>query len=310
MRQLPLRIVVLTLATLLLAAFALAQVPADRTAYELPGDGVFPEGIAYHEGSNSAFVSGAGSGGIYRIDLASGEVSEFLPAGTRAGFTTIGLTTDDQGRLWVAGGGSGSVLVYDIASGDEIAVLQTPEVEATFINDVVVAPNGDVFATDSSRPVLFRVPAGTLDIEAWLDFDGTVFEYQPGFNANGVEVSADGSYLLVVSALTGALYRVDVESREVIEIAVEGGPFPGGDGLVLDGQTLYIVQNSANAIPVVSLSDDFSSGSLERVIEDASFMTNTTAALVGDQLLVVNAQFGAMGGTPSLPFSVSVVPAR
>ena len=68
----PRTLVVRLIALLVLAAFgwqaALAQVPADRTEYELPGEGVFPEGIAYHEPSNSIFVSGAGSGGIYQVN--------------------------------------------------------------------------------------------------------------------------------------------------------------------------------------------------------------------------------------------------
>lgn len=306
------RVVLVSLAACLVLAFAAAQVPEGTTEYALPGDAVFPEGIAVHEPSGTFFVSGAGSGGIYRVDLATGEATEFLPAGTRANFTTIGMDVDDQGRLWVAGGGSGEVLVFDVETGAQLATFTTPAGSAMFLNDVVVTGMG-AFVTDSNRPVLWRVPLeavadGGGEAEAWLDFTGTAFEYVQGFNANGIAANADGSVLLVVSAATGAIYRVDAASREVTQVDLGGEALQGGDGLVLDGATLYVVQNGADRVAVVSLADDLASGEVTGYLEDERLSTAATAALVGDKLLVVNAQFSAMQGTPTLPFTVSVVP--
>jgi Cu-Zn family superoxide dismutase len=312
----PRRSLLAVLATLLVGVshlvLAQAMVPDDRTEYELPNDGLFPEGVAVDEASGTFFVSGAGAGGIYRVDLATGEATEFLAPGTRAGFTTIGMDVDDAGHLWVAGGGSGEVLVFDIATGEQVATFTTPTDGALFLNDVIVTANGDAFITDSNRPVLWRVPAGSVDVgsgdaEAWLSFEGTAFEYVQGFNANGIAATADGETLIVVSGGTGALYSIDVGSQTVTEITV-GEAFPGGDGLVLDGQTLYVVQNGADRVAVVTLSDDFATGTVDGYIDDDRLTDSATAALVGDKLLVVNAQFSAMQGTPSLPFTVSVLP--
>lgn len=291
---------------------ALAQVPDDRTNYELPGDGVFPEGIAHHEPSGTFFVSGAGSGGIYRVDLETGETTPFLEPGSRGPFTTIGLAVSG-GQLWVAGGNSGQLLVYDIETAEQVGSYSTPEAEARFLNDVVVTARG-AFATDSNRPVLWHV-ATAADVsdeqgeaEAWLNFEGTAFEYVDGFNANGIVASADGLTLIVVAANTGALYKVDVESKEVSAIDLAGETVSGGDGMVLDGQTLYVVQNGPDQVSVITLSDDFSSGTVERVLDDERLTQSATAALVGSDLLITNAQFSAMQGEPSLPFTVSVVP--
>lgn len=287
------------------------EVPEGTTEYALPGDAVFPEGIAVHEPSGAFFVSGAGSGGIYRVDIASGEVTEVLAAGTRAQFTTIGMDVDDQGRLWVAGGGSGEVLVFDAASGEQVATFTTPDAPALFLNDVIVTDAG-AFVTDSNRPTLWRVPleavdAGGGEAEAWLDFTGTPFEYGEGFNANGIVANEDASVLLVVQASTGSLFRVDVATQEVTEVET-GASLQGGDGLVLDGTTLYVVQNGADRVAVVQMADDLASGDLTGYLEDERLSSSATAALVGDALLVVNAQFAAMQGTPDLPFTVSVVP--
>ena len=305
-------VVVVLLVTLIVSAQA--TVPSERTEYELPNDRLFPEGIAVDEANGSFFVSAAGAGGILRVDLATGEVGEFLPLGSRAGFTTIGMDVDAAGRLWVAGGGSGEVLVFDTASGEQLASFTTPDAPAMFLNDVITTDAGDAFITDSNRPVLWRVSAGAVEqgageAEAWLSFEGTAFEYQEGFNANGIVATPDGGTLIVVSGGTGALYRIDVASREVSAIDVAQA-LPGGDGLILDGQTLYVVQNGADRVAVVELAADVGSGEVTGFIDDERLSSSATAALVGDRLLVVNAQFAAMQGTPTLPFTVSVLPAQ
>src|SRR5690606_36474958 len=275
-------LVVLASTALVTAALA-QQVPEGTTEYALPGDAVFPEGIAVHEPSETIFVSGAGSGGIYRVDLATGEASEFLPAGTRPQFTTIGMDVDDEGRLWVAGGGSGEVLVFDVETGEQLAAFTTPDAPAMFLNDVVVTASG-AYVTDSNRPTLWHVPADAVaagggEAEAWLDFTGTVFEYGEGFNANGIVANADGSVLLVVSGGSGALYRVDVATQEVTQVDTGGVAFEGGDGLVLDGNTLFVVQNGADRVAVLELSDDLTSGSLTGYLEDERLSNAATAAL-------------------------------
>jgi len=294
----------------------LAQVPAQRTEYELPGDRVFPEGIAYHQSAGAVFVSAASAGGIYRIDLNSGAVTNLVEPGSREAFTTIGLWVDAQDRLWVAGGRSGQILLLDTGTGEQIGAFSTPVAEALFLNDVVVTAIGDAYVTDSDRPILWRVPAaaasagGQAEAEPWLDFSQSGVELGEGFRPNGIVATPDGGTLIVVSASDGVLYRIDVASREVSRIDVGAEAFPGGDGLALAGNTLYVVQNGADQVAVVNLSDDLASGSLAEVIEDERLSNAATAALIGDALLVVNAQFSRMNGTPELPFTVSVIRLR
>src|SRR5690554_3517750 len=95
------RMAALAVAAVVFSSHAWAQVPEGTTQYELPGESVFPEGIAVDESAGVFYVSGAGSGGIYRVDIASGEAAEFVPAGSRGQFMTIGMDLDYMGRLWV-----------------------------------------------------------------------------------------------------------------------------------------------------------------------------------------------------------------
>jgi sugar lactone lactonase YvrE len=296
----------------LLIGIAAAQIPADRETYEIPGEGTFPEGIAVHEASGTFFVTGAGSGAIYRIDLETGEATTLLEPGHRNPFATIGLAIDEEHRLWAAGGRSGEILRFDDLDaapvGGPTTVITTPAAEATFLNDLVVAPDGDVYVTDSNRPTLFRVPAGTDEAETFVDFTGTAFEYQEGINANGIEITEEGQHLIVVQMNTGRLFRIDVDTQDVTEIELEGDPLTGGDGLVLDGRTLYVVQNGPDQVAVVTLSEDLTEGTVERALGADRLSSAATAALVDGRLLVVNAQFAAMEAGPELPFTVSVIP--
>jgi hypothetical protein len=65
-----------------------------------------------------------------------------------------------------------------------------------------------------------------------------------------------------VNATTGVLYRVDTASGEAYPLEIEGVEqlFPDGDGLYLDGRTLYIMRNFSNKVAVVQLSGDLSGG--------------------------------------------------
>ena len=66
---------------------------------------------------------------------------------------------------------------------------------------------------------------------------------------------------------------------------------PNVDGILLEGRTLWAVQNFSNQISTFRLSGDLSSGSLTKVITSDAFQVPTTVARFGDRLAVVNAKF-------------------
>jgi Cu-Zn family superoxide dismutase len=283
-----------------------ASMPA---SYALPGEGVFPEGVAYNPASGKFYVGSTGDGSLYEGDVASGEVIVFSEGGADGRTTAIGMKVDGNGNLWVAGGGTGQMFVYNTADGSLVASYSTPAVEQTFINDVIVTPDGSAYYTDSFRPVLFRISdlAGG-EAEAWLGFAGTVLEYGEGFNLNGIAASPDGRYLLVVHSGNGNLYRIDTETQEVSQVDTGGADLTAGDGILLIGSTLYVTRNRLGEIVPVAMSEDFSAGTAGTAITDSSLIFPTTIAQAGDSLLVVNSQFNNRGGTPVLPFTVSRLP--
>jgi sugar lactone lactonase YvrE len=254
--------------------------------------GFQPEGIAIGNG-HTFFVGSIPTGKIFRGDLRTG-VGSVLPQ-TPSGRSATGMKLDQRGRLFVAGAGTGQGYVYDADTGAPLALFQFAPAGSgpTFINDVVVTRTAAWF-TDSSRPVLYRVaiaPDGTLGAVTTVPL-GAGFAFVPGtFNANGIDATPNGKTLVIVQTDPGRLYTFDTSTGTAHEIALSGGNVQFGDGILLDGKTLYVVQNQLNRIAVVKLSPHLTSGTIVGHITSALFKVPTTIAEHGNRLYAVNARF-------------------
>lgn len=287
-----------------------AQGPV-RPSYVLPGEAVFPEGIAYQQRTGQFYVSSTTDGTIFRGELDEPVASVFLPGGQDGRTLAAGLKVDDEGRLFIATGPLGNVYIYDTATGALIATLSNglPS-NATFVNDIAIAKDGTAYATDSVAPYLYRITenaAGQFELERFIDFTGTALQYQPGFNVNGIAASQNGKYLIVVQSNTGKLFRIEIATRQVTPIDLGGATVTAGDGILLRGRSLYVVRNSLALITKVQLAGDLSSGTIVSETTDPSFIFPTTIAQARGRLLVVNSQFNNRGRTPVLPFTVSTI---
>lgn len=282
-----------------------AMVEEDAATIALP-DGFQPEGIAVD--GDTFFVGSIPTGAVYRGEVTSGQGD--LLVEPREYRSAIGLATDGRGRLLVAGGGTGQAYLYDATTGQDLAVLELADGQA-FVNDVVVADHLAWF-TDSTNPVLYRVdlppegaPAtGAVVSEVPLSGD---LEYQDGINTNGIAVTPDGGTLIVVQTNTGLLFTVDPGSGATREIGLGGDRLPGGDGILLDGSTLHVVQNEQNVITEVALADDLASATVERRRTAEAMDVPTTIAATRERLYMVNARFGTEP-TPDTTYTIVSLP--
>lgn len=295
------------------------------TTLEIPGERVFPEGIAYDPAAGALYVGSTDDGTIYRGDLATGVVEPFLPGGQDGRTAVTGLKVDEAGRLVVCGRQTGRIFVYDTASGALLARFWNGRAEGTLVNDAAIAADGAVYVTDSFMPVLYRIDltalpdgasaqqaAGIAEREAdvFLNFTGSALAYADGFNANGIVVTPDGRALLVVQFNTGRLYRVELATRAVTEVPLADGDLRGGDGMALDGTTLWVLLDTTAELVRVELDATGTRGVVVARLTDSTFAYPTTLALVGDgTALVVNSQLDMTGdgASPVLPFTVSRV---
>ena len=258
-----------------------------------------PEGIAI--GNQHTFYAGSlANGTIVSGDLRTGEVDELVEG--VPGQVAVGMNYDRRsGYLFVAGGPNAVGRVYDTGSG---ALVAEYALGGGFINDVIVTREAAYF-TNSFAAEIYRVPlgpGGSLGSAAdTISLSGDWVQ-GPGFNANGIEATRNGKTLLIVNSWAAAVYTVDPVSGEASQIDL-GGALPNGDGLVLAGMTLYVVQNFLNQIAVVELNADLESGVVGEPITNLAFDIPTTAGLFGNSLYAVNAKF-TTPQTPGLPFEV------
>jgi sugar lactone lactonase YvrE len=296
----------LVLAALLLLLAAAPVAAALPREYTLPGASVFPEGVTTRPGTDQFFVSSTSDGTIFRGTLGRAAMKPFLAPGVDGRVNAVGLRAT-RTHLIVAGGVTGLIFVYDLRNGRLVRRFSIGS--GGFVNDVAIAPGGDAYLTDSERGSIFRIPARaaiqrrkrTKQLRPFVRLSATPV----GSYSNGV-VFAGRRYLLVVGTSTGVLGRVDLRTKRVRAVDLNGGTLAAGDGLARRGRTLYVV-NLASRVTQLKLSGRWSRASISRQITSPRFRFPTTVAVAGRRLLVVNSQFNQRGGSPVLPFSVSAV---
>ncbi|MCZ4603060.1 superoxide dismutase [Streptomyces sp. Lzd4kr] len=278
------------------------------TVLRLP-NGFRPEGIAVG-GGPYAYLGSLGDGSLYRADLRTGEGAIFSAG---PGTPSVGLKLDHHGRLFVAGRGQGARVV-DARSGAILASYALTSATPTFANDVFLTPRTAWF-TDSFQPALYALPLGrngqlpdaeevvTLTLSGdWSQVAGEVV------NANGITATPDGSALLVVQSGVGGLHRVNPRTgvTSLVDLG-DAAPLTNGDGLLLIGRTLYVVQNRQNAIDVFKIAADGRSGVFQRRVTDPLFDVPTTVAAYKGRLYLPNARFTTTP-TPDTTYDVISVP--
>ena len=240
------------------------------------------------------------AGAIYKGNLLTGEGQVLVPP---TGKKLSGLSYDARtDYLYAATGHSGGfagprweqgIKVYTATSGRLLGEIIFGD--DMVINDVLVTDTA-VYCTDSISTTLYKLPLendGKVFSSTVEKIEMTGFEMAEGFNANGLVGDFDGKELVVVNGNTGVLYLVDTASGAVSPVNVQGDEqlFQNGDGLYMDGRTLYIMQNFSQKIAVVDLSDDLTQGTFVKNIVSDDFSIPTTITGFGSCIYAINTHF-------------------
>lgn len=290
------------------ATTAPAQARPQKTAptkhLDLPL-GFQPEGIAVDPADQRhAYLGSRTTGDLVRLDLRTGKVTT-LSVGP--GTPSLGLKIDDLGRIFVAGGSGGDVRVVDVGTG---RVRRSYDLVSgtSFLNDVVLTDRA-VYVTDSANAQLFELPIGKRDglprrSEVRRIPLGGAWVQGSGNNANGITETPDGRALLVVNSSSGVLYRVNKLSGAATPVDLGGQLLTNGDGLLLEGNRLFAVQNRLDRIAVVRMDDDGRAGRVVRILSDPDTDVSSTVARAGRRLFLPNARFTTPAG-PTTPYWVT-----
>lgn len=302
-----------------LAGSALAVAPAATAAtypavIDLPR-GFQPEGVA--AGAGTTFFAGSvANGAIYKGDLRTGRGALLWKGG--AGHSLRGMQYDPRtGLLWVVGNIGTVSKVWAVSALSGAVGQETVVPGGIFLNDVVVTSSA-VFVTDSAVDRVTRIaltaggrPAGQKP--TFVPLSGSWPKTAPNtFGANGIRQLSNGELVLNNSA-KGGLYSVNPRSGSAAAIRVTGGPaLKSGDGLELNGSTLYDVrgtgQGDVSVLGLVRASGTWRATYLG-TLKSSQLAVPTTATVAAGGLYTVNAKFG-ISNPQTASYTVKRLPLR
>ncbi|OYX66015.1 MAG: hypothetical protein B7Y88_06055 [Sphingomonadales bacterium 32-64-17] len=254
-----------------LAACAHAEVPlAEEPAAQITirGAGVFPESIA-SDAAGNIYVS-SNPGVIYRA-LAGSDVAEpwVQPDAVNGPVSAFGVLADDARELlWVcfnpamgAEGGAPAIKTFDLASGALKASypLATGEGPA-MCNDITVAADGAVFASEMLGGRIMRLAPGGERFEVWAvdpefaTLDGISFAADGTLYANAIQRN---TLLRIHRKADGSFARAEQVETSRDMVTPDGlRPLPDGRMLQTEGNTglvtviAFSADGSATVTPI------------------------------------------------------------
>lgn len=274
-----------------------------EAAFTLPERDLLTEGVAYDPRTRAFFVGSVHHRKILRVDR-SGRVTEFVSSARDGLWAPLGMRADSsRGLLWVAAtavpqmvgydsteAGRSGVFAYDLSTGAlRGRYLISPDGAPHALGDVTITRGGDVYASDSRAPMVYRVRPGSDTLERFLTSPLLL-------SAQGMAFDRDERSMYIADYSRGIL-RVDMTTREVALLPPADGVMALGiDGLYATGEGLVGIQNGVSPARVVRLHLDEAGRRLAsmEVLERArpDYAEPTLGVVVGPSLYyVANSQW-------------------
>jgi sugar lactone lactonase YvrE len=296
MRKLVLVLAMLTAFAAPAAASAHGGQPHGGYPHTIPlPNGFAPEGFEISHGT-TFYVGSVANGAIYTGDLRSGQGHVLVPGAVAPATDAATGLEYDHGLLWVAGAGTGALKVYQAKTGALLHTYQLGTPPSTFLNDVVVTRTA-VYVTDSQQPVIYKISLKWHHADAGavstIPLTGDYQHVGGGqLNLNGLVAVHGGKTLIAVQTAAKKLFQIDPATGVTTAIDTGAYDLANGDGLLLQGHWLSVVQNRSNTIAVFKLARDLSAATFAKAITDPAFDVPTSIDSSGRHAWVVNARFG------------------
>lgn len=266
-------------------------------AFVLQDAEILPESVAWDAKAKVWYVGSMYQRKIVKVDE-QGRASDLVSEGRDGLWGVIGIKLDPKAReLWVTSynGNSppmrkpesgtekhGALHRFNVDTGALVARYDPPRQPLGF-NDLVLAPNGDVYLTCETSVCVLR--KGATKAEEFLEAGGFL---------NGIAISDDGARLFVVDHRRGIRWVDVATKRSGLVKLPPNESLAGVDGLYVRGRMLVAIQNSAGPVERVVRGDldaSLSKVTRVRVLEQRhpDHDAPTTGVLVGDELHYVGA---------------------
>lgn len=257
-------------------------------AFRIPDPTFIPEGIAHDARSGHFYVGSIAQNRIVRIDP-KGRITPFSRPDDGLQHV-LGLAVDSRRRrlyavstnAFAARGAPlvNNVVRYDLRSGKRDDIVQIDG--AAQLNDLALAPNGDVYASDSGSGAIWRVYGKDARAQALLPAGSL-----PG--VNGIAVTDDGTTLY--AAHSTGLARVNLATARVERMTPPPRQSVAAiDGLYWSKGALIGIQNVTNPGRVIRIR--LGAGGMTAVDtlqshHHPAFDEPTTGAIAGDAIYVL-----------------------
>ena len=284
------------------------QKPLNQSAkaFTIPQKDLITEGIAYDAASKRFFVGSIHRRKIVAID-AQGRVSDFSSESDGL-WSVSGMRVDEKRRiLWAtttafpqmqsfqkADDGRSGVFKYDLRTGKLLKkYLLSNEAGPHALGDLTLAKNGDVYASDSGAPNIYRIDMKKDELEVFLTSDNFS-------SLQGVAFSPDEKILFVADYSKG-VFRIDMANKKIAQMSVDANTNPIAiDGIYFHGGNLVAIQNGFRPHRVAKffLNKDFTAitGSVTLEANHADFNEPTLGVKVGDDFyFIANSQWALAG---------------
>ena len=216
----------------------------DEKAFTIPQKNLNIEGIAYDAAAKRFFVSSITHQKIMIVD-AVGKVSDFSSE-TDGLWSVFGMRVDEQRKiLWATTNAlpqiqtfhKSGIFKYDLETGKLLKKYILPDEARHVLGDLTIAKNGDVFASDSFSPNIYRIETKKDELELFLTSD--LFNSLQGLN-----FSADEIFLFVADYSKG-VFRITMKDKKIVQIAADANTnLLGIDGLYFYQGDLIAIQNN------------------------------------------------------------------
>ncbi|MCE7991094.1 MAG: hypothetical protein HEP71_03905 [Roseivirga sp.] len=298
------------LASLLLfssTGFGQESISNSLIAFTIPEKDLLPESVAYDSRTESFFVGSTRKGKVIKIDK-YGKQTEFISQANNSLWMVIGMKVDSQRRhLWLCSSGGDNLIGYNrkddkegrpagifkfnLDNGSLIQkfVLDEPG-KAHFFNDLIIAGNGDVYATHMfAEAKIYKISAEASDMEVFASDTGLQYP-------NGLALADNGKELFI--AHSAGVSKLNLETKTFTSLtSLEGVDITRRasiDGLYYYKWSLIGVQSDSKQVIQLMLNEDGTGFKEAKVLEKGHPMMNrpTTGVLVGSEFYyIANAQF-------------------
>lgn len=243
------------------ALFTRNRQPVNQSqkAFSLEDKTLIAESVAFNPKTQTYYMGSVHQRKIVAIDK-NGVASDFSKP-VDGLWSVLGMRVDaERGFLWVcttafpqmkgftaADKGRAGIFKYELATGKLVKTYFLPPGEDHALGDLIMDRDGNVFATDSVAPVIYRIAAKGDTIEEFLRSKTFASLQGLAFDQSGIN--------LFVADYSKGIFRVDMSSKAIFQQKpAENITLLGIDGLYHHNGSLIAIQNGVNPNRVTRLS--------------------------------------------------------